>query len=74
MLMLVSLAALTAPRPVAASCSGDVCGCDPAECLSTCPPVGDPNHNPCVTACNRASNHCAICCCCEDFCPHFCGG
>jgi hypothetical protein len=74
MLCLVVFAIVGAPKTAAASCSGDVCGCgtDAAECRAECPPVGDPNHNACISECNHESIQCSVCCCCEDACPLYC--
>ena len=67
MLCLVMVTIVTTPAKVKAmgGCSGDDCGCyaDEPACIAECPPVGDPNHQPCVSACVHAAVRCAICCC-----------
>jgi hypothetical protein len=74
MFCVVTLTIVTTPAKVAA-CSGESCGCydDTPACRAECPPVGDPGSMSCLKSCMTAAVHCAICCCCEDACPTFCG-
>jgi len=74
MLCLVVSAIMTAPHPVAASCSGDDCGCgvDRIECVAECPPDPDPARPTCLTHCISVEARCGICCCCLSDCPTYC--
>ena len=63
-LTLSLLLTATAPREALAACSGDDCGCpNELDCINSCPPVGDPNHQPCVLECKHETKCCSIICC-----------
>jgi hypothetical protein len=69
------VAVVAAPQR-AEACSGDDCGCYliGEECRATCPGVGQPGQQECMSACNKEVILCSKCCCCQCYlCPPACG-